>query len=94
MNSARMTILMPPDRKAAIEQRAFQRGVSSGEYARNAFDSYEAVSEAEEAELAALVAEVNKAIPRMAASIDEMSRKLRETHEEVDRMLRAMGARS
>jgi hypothetical protein len=37
--------------------------------------------------------EVNKAIPKMEAALDDMSRKMRETHVEVDRMLREMGAR-
>ena len=68
-------------------------GVSSGEYIRLAVDNYEKISPEEEAELAALVEEANVAIPRMAAMLDRMSRTLRETHEDIDRSLRAAGIR-
>ena len=93
MNTARMTILMPPARKAAIEQRAFQRGMSSGEYARNALESYERESESEEADLAALVAEANIAIPKMRASIERIIATLDKNHRETDAFLKKMGIR-
>ncbi len=44
MQNARMTVLMTPDRKAAIERKAAELGVSSGEYIRVAVDNYEKVS--------------------------------------------------
>ena len=93
MRNARMTVLMTTDEKAEIESDAERLGVSSGEYIRLAVSNFEKPTAAEEAELAALVFEVNKAIPKMEASLDEISRKLRETHAEVDKMLRQMGAR-
>jgi hypothetical protein len=68
-------------------------GVSSGEYIRLAVDNFEKISPEQEAELAALVEEANKAIPEMAAMLDKMSADLRDTHEEVDRMLREAGIR-
>jgi hypothetical protein len=40
-----------------------------------------------------LVEQVNEAIPKMNATIDDMQKTLRSTHLEVDRMLREMGAR-
>ena len=93
MRTARTTFLQTPEEKAALERRAARLGVSSGEYIRLAVDNYEKVSPEEEAELVALVAEANIAIPRMAAMLDNMSEKLRETHDEVDRMLREAGIR-
>jgi uncharacterized protein Yka (UPF0111/DUF47 family) len=47
----------------------------------------------EEEELAALVAQVNEAIPKMNSAIDEMSEILRTTHEETDAFLRQIGMR-
>ena len=93
MRNSRVTVLMTSDEKAEIESDAERLGVSSGEYIRLAVSNFEKPTVAEEAELAALVFEVNKAIPKMEASLDEISRKLRETHAEVDKMLRQMGAR-
>ena len=93
MRTARTTVLMTPEEKAALEKRAARLGVSSGEYIRLAVDNYEKISPEEEAELAALVEEANVAIPRMAAMLDKMSRTLRETHEDIDRSLRAAGIR-
>ena len=93
MRTARTTVLMTPEEKAALERRAARLGVSSGEYIRLAVDNYEKISPEEEAELAALVEEANVAIPRMAAMLDQMSRALRETHEDIDRSLRAAGIR-
>jgi hypothetical protein len=93
MRTARATVLMTPDEKATIEKRAASMGVSSGEYIRLAVDNFEKISPEQEAELAALVEEANKAIPEMAAMLDKMSADLRDTHEEVDRMLREAGIR-
>ena len=93
MRTARTTVLMTPEEKATLEKRAARLGVSSGEYIRLAVDNYEKISPEEEAELAALVEEANVAIPRMAAMLDRMSRTLRETHEDIDRSLRAAGIR-
>lgn len=93
MRNARVTVLMSPDEKAEMESNAARLGISSGEYVRLAVDNFDKLTAAEEAELSALVEEVNKAIPKMAASINSMSRTLRVAHEEVDRSLRAAGIR-
>ena len=93
MRTARVTVLMKPEEKAEMEANAARLGISSGEYVRLAVDNFDKPTAAEEAELAALVEEANKAIPKMAASLDRMSRTLRETHDEVDRTLRAAGIR-
>ncbi|MBA4747333.1 MAG: hypothetical protein H2056_01330 [Sphingopyxis sp.] len=96
MQTERVTYLTSAEHKAQLEAFAKSRGESVGNVLREAARQYIAQPrdpQEEEAELAALVVEVNKAIPKMEAALDEMSRKMRETHAEVDRMLREMGAR-
>ena len=95
MQTERVTFLTSRDHKAALDKFASSRGESVGNVVREATARYigRPPEEADEAALAALVAEVNQAIPKMEASLDEMSRKLKETHRDVDKMLRAMGAR-
>jgi len=94
MQTERVTYLTSAEQKAQLEAFAKARGQSVGNVLREAAARYiDQPSNDEEAELAALVVEVNKAIPKMEAALDEMSRKMRLTHEEVDRMLREMGAR-
>ena len=93
MRNARVTVLMKPEEKKALEQRAERLGVSSGEYIRLAVDNYENISAGEEAELAALVAEANAAIPKMAESVNRISQRMQAMHEETDAFLREMGVR-
>lgn len=96
MQTERVTYLTSAEHKAQLEAFAKARGESVGNVLREAARQYIAQPRdprEEEAELAAMVVEVNKAIPKMEAALDEMSRKMRETHREVDRMLREMGAR-
>lgn len=93
MKTARTTVLMTPEEKAALEKRAASLGVSSGEYIRLAVDNYERISPEEEAELGALVKEINTAIPKMRASLDRMSKTLRKTLKENDAFFRERGIR-
>ena len=93
MRSARVTVLMSPDEKAEMEANAARLGVSSGEYVRLAVDNFDRPTAAEEAELAALVEEVNRAIPKMRASLDRMSKTLRKTLKEDDAFFRERGRR-
>ena len=95
MQTERVTYLTSAEHKAALEAFARARGQSVGNVVREATARYIGQpSGDEEAELAALVSEVNKAIPKMEAALDEMRHKMRETHQDVDRMLREMGARA
>ena len=93
MRTARTTVLMTPEEKAALEKRAANRGVSSGEYVRLAVDNFEKVSDEDEAELAALIEEVNRAIPKMKASLDQTSKTLRRLLRENDAFFRERGIR-
>ena len=96
MQTERVTYLTSTEQKAALESFARARGESVGQVVREAtskFISQPAAANDEEAELAALVAQVNEAIPKMEAAFDEMSRSMRETHAIVDRTLREAGIR-
>ncbi len=94
MQTERVTYLTSAEHKAALEAFAKARGESVGQVVREATAKYIGQpTEDEEAELAALVAEVNLAIPKMNASIDSMIETLRKSHRETDALLRQMGAR-
>jgi hypothetical protein len=93
MRTARTTVLMTPEEKAALEKRAANRGVSSGEYIRLAVDNFEKVSDDEEAELAALVQELTAAGPKIRASLERSTRRINQTVKELDAMLRDAGLR-
>jgi hypothetical protein len=96
MQTERVTYLTSAEQKAALEAFAKSRGESVGNVVREATMRYMAQprdESDEEAELAALVAEVNLAIPKMNASIDNMIETMRATHADVDRTLRAAGIR-
>jgi len=93
MRSARVTVLMKPEEKAALEASAAKRGVSSGEYLRLAVDNFGKVSDTEEAALAALAAEIKTAVPKMRASLGRMSAQAQELHDELDAFLREKGVR-
>ena len=94
MQTERVTYLTTREHKAALEAFAKQRGESVGNVVREATSRYiEQPTADEEAELAALVEQVNEAIPKMNASIDSMIETLRKSHAETDKMLRQMGAR-
>ena len=92
----RVTFLTSRDQKAALDAFAAQRGESVGYVVREATMRYMAQprdESEEEAELAALVAEVNLVLPKMNEAIDDMIETMRTSHAETDRLLRQMGAR-
>ena len=93
MQTERMTILVDPGYKANVVRRAALRGVSTSEHVRNALDSFGENSGDEEAELAALVVQVNEAVPKMQASIENMIATMDKTHRETDAFLKKMGVR-
>lgn len=97
MQTERVTFLTSRENKAALDDFALRYGQSVGNVVREATARYIAQpreDSAEEAELAALVAQVNEALPKMNAAIDEMIEAMRTTHDEVDRSLRAAGIRT
>ena len=97
MQTQRVTFLTSAEHKAALDEFASRSGQSVGNVVREAtrrYISQPREESAEEAELAALAAQVNEALPRMNAAIDEMIAAMRTTHDEVDRNLRAAGIRT
>jgi hypothetical protein len=94
MQTERVTYLTSAEQKAALEAFAKARGESVGNVVREATANYIGQpTPEEEAELAALVEEVNKAIPKMQASIENMIKTLEKSHRETDAFLRKMGVR-
>lgn len=91
MQTERVTFLTTPDHKAALDAFASRSGKSVGHVLREASARYIAHQENDEGELAALAMEVNKAIPKMQASIDTMIDTVRATRERVEASLRATG---
>ena len=94
MQTQRVTFLTSAEHKAALDAFAARSGQSVGNVVREATVRYLQDGAEDEEHVAALVQQVNEAIPKMEAALDEMSRKMRETHIEVDAMLRSMGARA
>lgn len=94
MRTARLTVLLPPDRKTEIEQKAATMGISTGELVRRAVDDYDQLTPEQEAELEMLVAQANEAIPAMAASLDRMIDTVRRTREDIQTTLAALSVRA
>jgi signal transduction protein with GAF and PtsI domain len=99
VRTERVTFLTTPDHKAALDAYAASNGKSVGHVVPEATSQYIAKlgdegAEGDEAELAALVAEANAAIPQMRASIDRMIDALDASHRKVDAFLREAGVRT
>ena len=94
MHTERITYLSTAEHKAALEAFAQGRGESVGSVVREATAKYMGeTSEAEEAELAALVAEANQAIPAMAAALDNMIETVRGMRQSISETLAALSTK-
>ena len=97
--SERVTFLTSRQQKAALDAFAASRGESVGNVVREATARYMAQSattsddNAEEAELAAIVAELVEAVPAMKASLERSAQMLNDSADEVDGMMREAGIR-
>ncbi len=89
--SARVTVLMTPDKKAQIEADAARLGISSGEYIRLAVDNFGSPEERQELEL--LTSELSAAMPGIIADFDAINQSIAEARAAVDAALRSTGAR-
>jgi ABC-type transporter Mla subunit MlaD len=87
MQTERVTILMTPAKKAALLAKAAARQMSIGQYVRHKVEDDDDLTPEQEAELATLVEEVNRAVPRMIEQLDEMAETLRSTSADVRRTL-------
>ncbi len=95
MRTERVTFLTSAEHKAQLDAFAADRGESVGNVVREATSRYMAQPSAddEEAELAALVDELTKAVPVMRASLERTSQIITDSMAEVDRKLREAGIR-
>ena len=89
MQTERVTFLASVNEKAHLFRRAKKLGVSSSEVVRRALSRD--VDDTDEVELAALVAEANAAIPKIAASIARISDRLESMTRKNDAFLKTMG---
>jgi hypothetical protein len=94
MHTERVTYLTNAEQKAALEAFARERGESVGSVVRDAVAEYMAQpSDSEMEEFAALVAEVEKAVPEMRASLERSARILAETRREIEATLSQLSTR-
>ena len=95
MQTERVTFLTSRDNKAALDAYAARCGQSVGHVVREATARYIAQPQGrdDEAELAALVAELACAVPEMRASLERTAKLMDDTVAGVDRKLRAAGLR-
>ena len=96
MQTERVTFLTSRDHKAALDAYAARNGQSVGHVLREAasqFISQPTAANDEEAELAALVAELSSAVPEMRASLERTASMIEKSVADVDRKLRAAGIR-
>jgi hypothetical protein len=84
---------MTPEKKAAFDALAAKRGMSTGEFFRQAGDRAVNDDTSEEEELAALVNELAEAVPDMQRRLKRSAKLLRDSVREVDAMLREAGVR-
>ena len=89
MQTERVTFLASANEKAHLFRRAKKLGVSSSEIVRRALSRDD--DAADEEELAALVAEANAAMPKIAASIERISDRLEAMTRKNDAFLEKMG---
>ena len=95
MQTERVTFLTSREHKKQLDAFAASRGESVGNVVREATAQYIAQPTVEEeAELAALVAQVNKAIPAMNASIDSMIETVREMRRNIRETLDSLSTRA
>ncbi len=88
MQTERVTFLTTSDHKAALDAFASDNGISTGHVVREATSRYIAEgSRSEEAELSALVRELNDAVPRMRADIHDAIATIERANTIVDRVL-------
>jgi Arc/MetJ-type ribon-helix-helix transcriptional regulator len=91
MRANRLTVLLSDDERADVDSKASRLGVSSSEYIRLAVSNFDGPTADEEAELSALLEQVNAAVPRMQAAFDRMSEKIQKLHAENDAFFKAKG---
>ena len=94
MQTERVTYLTSAEQKAALEAFASARGESVGNVVREAVADYMAQPTDEEmAEFAALIAEVETAVPEMRATLNRCVESLAETRRQIRDTLSQLSTR-
>jgi hypothetical protein len=93
MRANRLTVLLSDDERADVDDKASRMGVSSSEYVRLAVSNFDGPTAEEEAELSALLEQVNAAVPRMQASFTRMSETIEALHAENEAFFKEKGIR-
>ncbi|WP_212742907.1 hypothetical protein [Sphingomonas sp. 2SG] len=95
MQTERVTFLTTPDHKAALDAFAASNGKSVGHVVREASAIYiaQAAADEDEEQLAALVREVNEAVPRMREDIKSAIASINRANAAVDAVLAGEGPR-
>ena len=93
MRTERVTFLTTPDHKAALHAFARNSGMSVGHVVREASAIYiaQAAADEDEQQVAALVREVNEAVPRMRADIKDAIANIHRANAVVDAVLSGEG---
>jgi len=86
MKTDRLTLLISPADKAAINARASSLGISVSELVRNASLAYDPEEATAKVELEALLPEFNAAMDRMIATLDRMLEKGEQHSREMARL--------
>lgn len=93
MQTERVTFLTSRTGKASLARRAAASGISVGEYVRRKIEEEDEMTPDQQAALAALVAQVNEAVPKMRRSVDRILETLDKSHRETDAFLKQIGIR-
>jgi ABC-type transporter Mla subunit MlaD len=95
MQTERVTFLTTPDHKAALDAFAASNGKSVGHVVREASAIYiaQAAADEDEEQLAALVREVNEAVPRMREDIKSAIASINRANATIDAVLSGEGPR-
>jgi hypothetical protein len=80
----RVTVLMTPAEKAALEAKARGAGVSVGEFVRRSVDSFDPEEAAELVQLAALAAALEQSNSEASAALDRALASIEATRAQLD----------
>lgn len=80
----RVTVLMTPGEKSALEAKAKGAGVSVGEFVRRSVDAFDPDAAAEVEQLAALAAELQRSNREAAAALDRALASVAATRKQLD----------
>jgi hypothetical protein len=81
----RVTILMTPGEKLALETKAKALGVSAGEFVRRSVESFDPEATEDLKQLAALAAELDRSNREAAAALDQALASVEATRAQLDR---------